>query len=64
MAGPKSFQLSSELHDYIVAHGTPPDAIAAELMEETHKLGGIARMQIAPEQGNSRLHSARAYDAR
>ena len=29
MPSPKSFQLSSQMHDYIVAHGTAPDAIAS-----------------------------------
>ena len=48
---PKSLQLSSELHQYIVAHGTPPDTIAEELIAETQRLGGVSRMQIAPEQG-------------
>ena len=51
MAVPKSFHLSSEIHAYIVAHGSPPDEIARELMAETQKLGGISLMQIAPEQG-------------
>lgn len=50
-AGPKSAWLSPELHAYLVAHGTPPDAVQRELMEETAALGGIAIMQIAPEQG-------------
>ena len=48
---PKSFALSPEVHSYIVSHGTPPDAIQQELIEETAKLGGISIMQIAPEQG-------------
>ena len=48
---PKSFLLSSELADYIVAHGTPPDAVQETLIEETAKLGAVAGMQIAPEQG-------------
>ena len=38
---PKSFHLSAEVHAYIVAHGTPPDAVQQELIEETRKLGGI-----------------------
>ncbi|NNL68014.1 MAG: SAM-dependent methyltransferase [Myxococcales bacterium] len=50
-ATPKSAWLSPELHDYIVAHGTPPDAIQRELIEETARLGGVSLMQIAPEQG-------------
>ncbi len=48
---PKSFLLSSELADYIVSHGTPPDAVQAALVEETAALGAVAGMQIAPEQG-------------
>jgi caffeoyl-CoA O-methyltransferase len=48
---PKSFFLSAELHRYLLEHGTPPDAIQRELIEETAGLGGIAMMQIAPEQG-------------
>jgi caffeoyl-CoA O-methyltransferase len=51
MTTPKSFQLSPEIHDYLVAHGSPPDAIERALIEETAALGGIAMMQIAPEQG-------------
>jgi caffeoyl-CoA O-methyltransferase len=48
---PKSFLLSSELAEYLVAHGTPPDAVQAALIAETAALGAIAGMQIAPEQG-------------
>ena len=51
MAEPKSFLLSAELGDYLVAHGTPPDAIQAGLIAETAALGAIAGMQVAPEQG-------------
>ncbi len=48
---PKSFNLSPELHDYMVAHGTVPDSIQRGLIEATAALGGISIMQIAPEQG-------------
>jgi caffeoyl-CoA O-methyltransferase len=48
---PKSFLLSSELADYLVSHGTPPDAVQEALIEETATLGAVAGMQIAPEQG-------------
>src|SRR5436190_1813481 len=51
MTDPKSFQLSPELHEYLVAHGSPPDEIERALIEETSRLGAISRMQIAPEQG-------------
>ncbi len=47
---PKSFWLSPELADYLVAHGTPPDEIQQALIDETSALP-MARMQIAPEQG-------------
>ena len=49
---PKSFTLSTDVHEYLVAHGTPPDAIQQALIERTHEaVGDFARMQIAPEQG-------------
>ena len=48
---PKSFHLSPEIHQYLVAHGTPPDDLQQALIERTSELGGISMMQIAPEQG-------------
>jgi caffeoyl-CoA O-methyltransferase len=49
---PKSFSLSPEVHEYLVAHGTPPDVVQQALIEETReKLGGWSMMQVAPEQG-------------
>ena len=48
---PKSFALSPELHAYLVEHGTAPDAVQRELIEETRALGGVSLMQVAPEQG-------------
>lgn len=51
MAGPKSFFLDSDVHTYLVDHGTPPDAVLEGLRVETEALGEFARMQIAPEQG-------------
>jgi caffeoyl-CoA O-methyltransferase len=50
-AQPKSFQLSPEIHAYLVEHGSPPDDIQRELIAETAGLGPIAMMQVAPEQG-------------
>jgi caffeoyl-CoA O-methyltransferase len=47
----RSEQLTPELHDYLVQHGTPPDEIQRDLIQETEALGRIASMQIAPEQG-------------
>jgi caffeoyl-CoA O-methyltransferase len=61
---PKSFHLGAEIHAYIVAHGTPPDAVQQELIEETRRLGGISLMQIAPEQGAFMTLLARAIGAR
>ncbi len=49
---PKSFSLSPEIHEYLVAHGTPPDDVQRWLIDETKaRVGDMALMQIAPEQG-------------
>lgn len=48
---PKSFLLTAELHDYIVAHTTPIDEVQRELIAETQALGPVSGMQVAPEQG-------------
>jgi caffeoyl-CoA O-methyltransferase len=48
---PKSFFLPKPVHEYLVAHGTPPDRLQERLIAETATLGPVARMQIAPEQG-------------
>src|SRR5216683_2773950 len=48
---PKSFLLTPELAEYLVGHGSPPDAVQLALIDETRKLGAVAGMQIAPEQG-------------
>jgi caffeoyl-CoA O-methyltransferase len=61
---PKSFQLGADVHAYLVAHGTPPDPVQQELIEETRRLGGISLMQIAPEQGAFMTLLARAIGAR
>jgi len=60
----KSLGLSPELHAYLVAHGTPPDAVQRELIAETAKLGPIAVMQVAPEQGAFLTLLARMIRAR
>ena len=52
MPEPKSFFLSPEIHEYLVAHGSPPDEVLAWLAQETReRLGDISMMQVAPEQG-------------
>ena len=48
---PKSFQLSSEVHDYLLAHSDPIDDVQEWLIGRTSELGQISRMQVAPEQG-------------
>jgi caffeoyl-CoA O-methyltransferase len=48
---PKSFLLTPELSDYLVAHGSPPDEVQQGLIEATAALGGVSLMQVAPEQG-------------
>jgi caffeoyl-CoA O-methyltransferase len=47
----KSFFLSPEIHEYLLAHGDPLDDVQRSLIEETKALGDISMMQIAPEQG-------------
>jgi caffeoyl-CoA O-methyltransferase len=51
VAAPKSFLLTPELAEYLVGHGSPPDAVQLALIAETRELGAVAGMQIAPEQG-------------
>lgn len=48
---PKSFFLTPEIERYLVAHGTPPDDVQQRLIERTRELGGVANMQVSPEQG-------------
>jgi caffeoyl-CoA O-methyltransferase len=47
----KSFFLSNELQAYLLESSTAPDEVLRDLQAETAALGGIAQMQIAPEQG-------------
>jgi caffeoyl-CoA O-methyltransferase len=62
-AAPKSFFLTPEMHDYVVAHGTPPDAVQQSLIDETAQLP-MAMMQISPEQGAFMTLLTRALGAR
>jgi len=48
---PKSFLLTDDLHAYLMGSSTPLDDVARSLIEETAALGGVSRMQVAPEQG-------------
>ncbi|MBW2494656.1 MAG: class I SAM-dependent methyltransferase [Deltaproteobacteria bacterium] len=56
--------MTEALHAYLVSHGTPPDEIQRELIDETHALGNVAIMQIAPEQGAFMTLLARILGAR
>jgi caffeoyl-CoA O-methyltransferase len=56
--------ITPELHDYRVAHGTPPDEVQRELIERTAALGGAAGMQTAPEQGTFMTLLTRLIGAR
>jgi caffeoyl-CoA O-methyltransferase len=64
MADPKSFFLAPAIHEYLVAHGTPPDEVQQRLIEETAALGPVAGMQVAPEQGAFMTIITRAIGAR
>ena len=49
---PKSFFLTPAVHEYLLAHATPPDETQQWLIAETRaKVKDLAMMQIAPEQG-------------
>jgi caffeoyl-CoA O-methyltransferase len=64
MAEVKSFFLSAEVHDYLLAHGDPLDDVQRSLIAETSALGGISMMQIAPEQGTFMTILTRLLGAR
>lgn len=63
-SAPKSFFLPPAIHEYLVQHGTPPDEVQRELIEETRHLGPVSLMQIAPEQGALMTLLVRAIGAR
>ncbi|HKD65597.1 MAG TPA: O-methyltransferase [Candidatus Binataceae bacterium] len=65
MAADEKFTpLTRELHKYLLDHGHNSDPLLAELAAETHKLGQIAGMQIAAEQGSLMAILARSIGAR
>jgi caffeoyl-CoA O-methyltransferase len=58
-------RLTPELYDYVVAHGGNHDELLAELADETaNRMGGVAMMQISPEQGSFMTILTRAIGAR
>ena len=60
----KSVIVTRALHEYAVAHGTPPDEVQASLISATAALGAVAGMQIAPEQGAFMTLLTKLVDAR
>jgi caffeoyl-CoA O-methyltransferase len=65
MTDGKFLSLTPELYNYVVSHSGSPDAVLLELAEETaRRLGGVAMMQISPEQGTFMTVLARAIGAR
>jgi caffeoyl-CoA O-methyltransferase len=64
MAEPKTVAVTPEVHEYLVAHGTPPDAVQRSLIEATEALGAVSGMQIAPEQGAFMTLLTQLVDAR
>jgi caffeoyl-CoA O-methyltransferase len=47
----KYLQLSPELYEYMLAHGARQDDVLADVERETEALGGIAVMQVGPDEG-------------
>ncbi|MGH3412449.1 MAG: O-methyltransferase [Marmoricola sp.] len=43
--------MTDALHDYVIAHGTPPDDTQEALSRRTAELGYDADMQISPDEG-------------
>src|SRR5205085_4308957 len=60
----KYLQLSPELYEYMLARGARQDAVLAEVERETEALGGIAVMQVGPDEGALLTLLARTVDTR
>jgi caffeoyl-CoA O-methyltransferase len=61
----RGIQLTDEVFDYLVAHGTPPDATYDAIREETRaKASDAAGMQIGPDQYALLTMLTRLVDAR
>src|SRR5262245_8223694 len=56
--------ITSELYAYVLAHRSERDPVLAALAAETHELGGVSMMQVAPEQGAFLTLLARAIGAK
>lgn len=61
---PKGIGLSANVQEYLVAHGAGIDSIAQELIGVTIELGGVSRMQVAPEQAAFMTMLTRLLDVR
>lgn len=65
MSHNKYVALTGELYRYVVEHSCPPDEILSDLIRETEEeIGGLAIMQIAPDQGAFMTMLARISGAR
>jgi caffeoyl-CoA O-methyltransferase len=60
----KYIELTPERYEYILARGARQDELLAEVERETEALGGIAMMQIGPDEGALLALLARTVDAR
>jgi predicted O-methyltransferase YrrM len=47
----KFIRLTPELHRYVLQHGARQDDVLSRLADETSALGGVAVMQVAPDEG-------------
>jgi caffeoyl-CoA O-methyltransferase len=61
---PKDVALTEDLRTYMVEHGSLPDPVARDLIAETRQLGGVAEMQVPPEEGAFLTLLARLIQAR
>ena len=60
----KFIELTPELYEYLIAHGARQDELLADVERETEALGGIAKMQIGPDEGALLALLARTVGAR
>lgn len=61
----RQIPVSDELYAYVVAHGSEPDAVMADLIDETYgDLGGHAGMQVGPDQAAFLTLLTKLTDAR
>jgi caffeoyl-CoA O-methyltransferase len=63
-SGGKFTVLDEEVYAYLVEHGAHQDDVLRRLAAETNELGGIAVMQVAPDQGALITLLVRAISAR